>query len=196
MARQQKPKEPLVLSGNVYCSWNCFTFMGAVPDVLKRGDLIIWSWSGDSSKPSSRNDEGLLRVSVFDGKVRRMLKVKRTRVHAHLKYGSARELEAKLSVLVGELRALKGRTVEKAAGGLQVAPLTVTPATAAADTKPAEPAARPDATAPASATAPAASAASPAPKAPAAKPDSTRRRRTAARRVAKPGTAVQGTLFD
>lgn len=125
--KPKAPKAPLTLTGRVYCDWNCFTMMAPKPDVVERGDLIIWGWSGDSKKPQSKASAGLLRVSVFDGKTRRTLLVKRTRLHSQLKYSGERERENKLSVLIPELRALSGRTLEKGKGGLQVAPMVVAP---------------------------------------------------------------------
>lgn len=120
-----KAKPPIQLTGRVYCDWNCFTLMCPMPNVLQRGDIVIWGWSGDSKKPSSRSTGGLLRVSVFDGKNRKTLKVKRTRVHQHLKFDGERAREQKLSALIPELRALSGRTLTAATGGLEVAPLPV-----------------------------------------------------------------------
>jgi hypothetical protein len=135
MAR--KPKPPLVLSGRVFCDWNCFTMLAPRPDVLQVGDLLVWSWSGDSKKPQSRESNGLLRVSVFDGKERRTLKVKRTRVHTHLRFTGSDERERKLSALLPELRALKDRALVKATGGFEVAPLPVATPVAAPEPKPA-----------------------------------------------------------
>lgn len=126
---------PIVLTGNVYCSWNTFTFIRPCPDRLKAGDLVLWSWSGDSRKPSSRNDGGLFRCSVFDGKERRNLKVKGTRAHGLLRFKDDGDREQKLSKLVREMRALKDRTVEKATGGFEVALLAEEPKAPAAVAK-------------------------------------------------------------
>lgn len=115
--------QPIVLSGRVYCSWNAFTFVHPVPDRLQTGDLVIWSWSGDSRKPSSNSKNGLLRVSVFDGKKRRTLRVKHSRVHRLLSFHDEGQRETHLSALVRELRALKGRSAEHTAGGYTVAPV-------------------------------------------------------------------------
>lgn len=113
----------ILLSGNVYCDWNAFTFASPMPDRLQTGDLVIWSWSGDSKKPSSKSQSGLLRVSVFDGKKRRLLKVKHTRVHPVLRYRDEAEREKRLGPLVSELRALKSRHAIIATRGYEVAPV-------------------------------------------------------------------------
>lgn len=115
---------PILLSGTVYCDWNAFTFVSPMPDRLQTGDLVIWSWSGDSKKPSSKSQSGLLRVSVFDGKNRRLLKVKHTRVHHVLRYRDEAEREKRLGPLVSELRALKGRYAIIATRGYEVAPVS------------------------------------------------------------------------
>ncbi len=125
MKRPSK-KSPIVLTGRVFCDWNCFTMMCPAPDVVKSGDLIVWSWSGDSKTPSSKSSGGLLRVSVYDGKRRKALKVKRTRVHQHLKFDGEVLRERKLSALIPELRALVGRTLVPAQGGLEVGLVVVT----------------------------------------------------------------------
>lgn len=158
--------KPIVLTGNVFCDWNCFTFICPKPDNIAVGDLVVWSWSGDSKKPSSRSSAGLLRVSVFDGKKRRTFKVKRTRVHQHLKFAAEGERERKLSVLIPELRALKGRTLEAAKGGMELAPLVVAPAPEPEQVPAPTPAPNPA------------------------------RRTAARSAGTKDGTAVQGTLFD
>jgi hypothetical protein len=126
MAKRQ-PKPPLELTGRVFCDWNCYTMLAPKPDVLQAGDLLVWSWSGDSKKPNSKSSKGLLRVSVYNGKERKTLKVKRTAVHHHLRFESDSERERKLSSLLPELRALKSRTLVKATGGFEVAPLPPVP---------------------------------------------------------------------
>jgi hypothetical protein len=113
----------VMLTGNVYCDWNAFTFVGPMPERLQPGDIVVWSWSGDKKKPSSKSHEGLLRASVYDGKQRRMLKMKNTRVRAALPFSSERDRESQLGVLVPELRSLKGRQAIKARRGFEVAPL-------------------------------------------------------------------------
>jgi hypothetical protein len=125
---KRKAKAPLKLTGRVYCDWNCFTMLAPRPDTLQTGDLLVWSWSGDSKKPNSKSSKGLLRVSVFDGKERRTLKVKRTKLHGHLRFETDGERERKLSSLLPELRALKDRELVKATGGFEVAPLPPAPA--------------------------------------------------------------------
>lgn len=135
MAQRQK-KPPIVLTGRVYCDWNCFTMLAPRPDVLQRGDLLVWNWSGDSKTPSSRSSKGLLRVSVFDGKERRTLKVKRTAVHRHLRFEGESERERKLSSLLPELRALKDRELVKATGGFEVALLPAAPSPPAPEPQP------------------------------------------------------------
>jgi hypothetical protein len=49
-------------------------------------------------------------------------------VHRHLRYESDSERERKLSSLLPELRALRDRTLVKATGGFEVAPLPPPPA--------------------------------------------------------------------
>lgn len=124
--RVRTPLE-IVLTGRVFCDWNSFTMKCPAPDQLRAGDLIIWSWSGDSKNPKSKSTSGLLRVSVWSGKGRKMLKVKRTRMHSHLKYESESERERKLSVFIAELRALANHTVVTATGGMELAPCDVQP---------------------------------------------------------------------
>jgi hypothetical protein len=207
---------PIQLTGNVFCDWNCFTFLCPKPEVLGRGDLIVWSWSGDSKKPQSKSGAGLLRVSVWDGKRRKNLKVKRTKVHAHLKFDGESERERKLSALIPELRALKARELTKGKGGLEVAPFAVAPATTAQPEptptpKPVAPPAAKPTVAPAAkptvapATKPVATAATtpvnPAPvsfgsKAPTAKSTAKRRTRKKSEPTTRDGQPVQGTLFD
>ncbi len=128
---KSRTKPPIVLTGRVFCDWNCFTMMCPRPDVVKSGDLIIWSWSGDSKTPSSKSSGGLLRVSVYDGKVRKAVKVKRTCVHKHLKFDGESERERKLSALIPELRAMSGRTLVPAQGGLEVGVVVASQAAAA-----------------------------------------------------------------
>ena len=124
---QRQPKPPLKLSGRVYCDWSCFTMLAPRPDRLQRGDLLVWSWSGNSKKPNSNSSEGLLRVLVFDGKKRRTLQVKRTKLHGHLRFQTESERERRLSALLPELRALRDRELGKAKGGFEVAPLPIEP---------------------------------------------------------------------
>jgi len=78
--------------------------------------MVVWSWSGNSAQPKSGQNCGLFRASVFDGKTRRFLKVKNTRIHRILAFRTDDERERHLQVIVRELLRLKGRAVEWSAG--------------------------------------------------------------------------------
>jgi hypothetical protein len=112
--------DPIQLSGNVYCDWNSFSFINPKPDKLQVGDLVIWTWSGDSETPKSSKDEGRFAVSVFDGKKRRHFKVRNTRVNGLLSYKSDKQREENLVALVRELHVLKGNSVIWRERGFQI----------------------------------------------------------------------------
>jgi hypothetical protein len=102
---------PILLTGNVYCSWNAFSWLNPVPDRMQPGDLVVWSWSGKSNTPSSSQNEGLFAVSVSDGKKRRQFRVKNTRIHRLLPFKNQGERETNLRAIIRELLTLKGQTL-------------------------------------------------------------------------------------
>lgn len=121
-----------MLTGNAYCDWNAFTWVRPKPRVLQTGDMIIWSWSGDSAKPSSNQHAGLFKVSVWDGKKRRQFTVRNTPVNSFLRYKDGTEREKNLRALIPALQGLKGMTIEYLEGGYQVALNQPAPAATAA----------------------------------------------------------------
>lgn len=149
MMKKAKKAPQVTLTGAVYCDWNAFDFVAPLPDAKywKAGDLVVWSWSGDSKSPSSRSHDGLFAVSVVTDKRslrRSKLKVKRTRVHRNLPFSSERDREEQLRKLVTELQGLQGRVASKARFGYEVQlpdPPAKAPAAVAAAPAPSTPSA-------------------------------------------------------
>lgn len=128
-----------LLTGDVYCAWNAFSYVAPVPNKMQDGDLVVWSWSGNSRNPSSKSTHGLLRASVVYRGRRHLLKLNRSRLHAWLRYQSEDDREEKLGHVIRELRALKGRLVTKSRFGYAVEPDDPPACSAAGKPSPAKP---------------------------------------------------------